>query len=532
MWLSPFVYPARPSAQVATVQPPVGGLNYLDPIVNMPETDALRLVNWYPQTYGVEQRKGYRQWATGLGSSNVETLASTQTPTGVRKMYAWCGGDVYDVSSFGAVGAPVVTSLTSARWQCVNLVNGAGAHLVCFNGVDDGIVFTGSTVNRLVAGSGTDPYTWSGVNPNTLVQCTVHQKRLWAVQKDSTLGWYLPPGAIWGTAQSFDFGPQFKRGGFLAGLATWSTDDGSGSKDHLVAISSNGDLVVYAGVDVNSSSDWALVGTYYVGAPVKGYRNFTNIGGNLYFLTDAGLVSMNSLLSSTVVNVNQEISESRKVSRLLNDLQQSVGQLEGWELHYFSQTNQVYINVPNVTGANFQLVQNLVTKAWCTFEGYDALTWESYDGKLFFGGRLGVVYQAWFGGQDGVLLDGSGGTEIISQCVQAYSYMGAPAVQKQVTMYRPNFLVSRDIVYESTILYDFSLSGIGVSSALTAGGDSLWGSAIWGTSLWGGGLKTQRDWSMASGMGVACAIALSVTSNGDFTWVSTDYVYKVGGVLG
>lgn len=532
MWRAPFVQPVVADGQVKTIPAPTGGLNYIDPLANMPETDALRLLNWFPQAYGCEQRKGYQQWATGLGAGNVETLAATQTPAGVRKMYAWCGANVYDVSSQGAVGAAIVTALSSARWQYVNLVNSAGAHLICFNGVDDGIAISNGTVNRLVAGDGITPYTWSGINPNTLIQCAVHQKRLWAVQKDSTLGWYLPAGAFWGVAQSFDFGPQFKRGGFLAALGTWSTDDGNGAEDHLVALSSNGDLVVYAGVDVTSSSSWQLVGSYYIGQPVRGFRHFTNIGGDLYFVTDAGIVSMNSMLSSTTVNVSADTAESRKIRRLLSDLLAEVGQSEGWELQYFPQTNQLYVNVPSLSGGNRQLVQNLITRAWCTFEGYDSLTWESFDSNLYFGGRAGVVYQGWVGGKDGVLLDGTGGTEIISQALQAYSYLGSPALQKQVGMYRPNFVISRDVAYNSAIKYDFDFGTIAAPSALAVVSGSLWGSATWGVSYWGGSIKTQRDWEQAEGMGVAVSLALSITGNGDLTWVSTDYLYSVGGVLG
>jgi hypothetical protein len=49
--------------------------------------------------------------------------------------------------------------------------------------------------------------------------------------------------------------------------------------------------------------------------------------------------------------------------------------------------------------------------------------------------------------------------------------------------------------------------------------------------LWAGGSITQREWRQAIGIGVAASIRMSMSTEAEATWVSTDYTYKVGGPL-
>jgi hypothetical protein len=49
--------------------------------------------------------------------------------------------------------------------------------------------------------------------------------------------------------------------------------------------------------------------------------------------------------------------------------------------------------------------------------------------------------------------------------------------------------------------------------------------------LWFGALHTQKQWTQAVGVGVAASLSMKTSSEADVTWVSTDYSYRVGGVL-
>jgi len=532
---SPFVSATRLTADLQSVPAPIGGLNALDSLAAMPATDAIVMTNVVPQPYGVMVRKGYVQHATGLPST-VPSLAELASRNGSRKIYAWSDTGMYDVTSIGAVGAAIVTGLNNPWWQHVVMGNSAGTHLVAFNGADNGIWVhnNGATIDRLTLGDGVANGTWSGVDPANLIQCTVHQHRLWAVQEDSTIGWYLPPDQVYGVAAPFDFGPLFKQGGYLAILATWTVDSGDGSDDKLVAVSSNGEAVVYTGLNPSSSATWALVGVYFVGTPVRGRRFYTNVAGDLYLITMTGVVSMATMVTSTQVNVAANNTYSKKIQFLLSDITSTLGDLDGWQIQMFPSINLLFINVPSVYfGGSGQIVANQINTAWCMFTNMDALVWARIDGQPYFGAPDGKVYRAWLGDEDKVHVDGTGGTNIQSRVQTAYSYFGKAALQKQIGMYRPNLSVVRPVSLNPQWLYDFKQIGDTFPSGAppTPGAESIWGIAIWGTDLWSGGMRVQRDWYQATGIGVAASLDIRFSTDCETLWISTDLSVKSGLLL-
>lgn len=509
-----------------TLPAPVGGLNAYDSLAVMPETDAIILQNWWPTSYGCSLRKGYIQWTTGLPST-VETVAGWYNSLGGQKLFAWSSTGMYDISSRGAVGAAMVTGLTNARWQTVVLTNASGNYMIAVNGADNGIIYRTAGVARIVLGDGITTNTWAGLDPSNAVQLTVHQKRLWAVERDTSRGWYLPPDAIQGTFVSFDFGPQFRKGGFLQFLSTWTLDDGDGADDHLVAVSSNGEAVVYAGTDPNDSTKWGLVGVYDVGSPVSGRRSFVKAGGDLLLLTQKGVVSLSAeLVSTKVESVNKPIV-SNKIQQLISELITTYTSINGWELVYHAPLNMVLVAVPSVTaGSNIQLAVNAVITAWTMFTGMDAACWTSHNNLLYFGDYDGVVYQAWTGNSDNVLLDNTGGSGVTAIAQQAYSYFGMRGNQKQVGLYKPTFVASGDISISSAIVYDFVDYTLPSPGAVPLPSGSLWGTGLWNSSFWSGGSNVVRNWLSAEGMGVCASIKLHVQSNDNVLWVSTDLTWK------
>lgn len=530
-----FAAASQRSADFVTVPAPIGGLNAVDSLAAMPATDAVVMTNIVPQPYGVMVRKGYMEHATGLGDP-VQSLAELASIDGSLNLYAWAGTSMWNATAVGPVGAAAITGLTNAWWQHVVMGNSAGTHLVAFNGSDNGIWIhnNGSTITRLSAGDGIVVGTWSGVDPADLIQCTVHQHRLWAVQINSTLGWYLDPDSVYGVASPYDFGPLFKRGGYLAVLATWTIDAGDGSDDKLVAISSNGEAVVFSGTDPNSADTWSLVGVYFVGTPVRGRRFYTSVAGDLYLITYTGVISMATMVTSTQVNVSSNNTYSKKIQFLLSDLTSTLGSLDGWQIEMFPSINLLFINVPSVYfGGSGQVVANQINAAWCLFTGMDSLVWQRVDGNPYFGAPDGKVYRAWIGDSDGIAYDGDGGTNIQSRVQQSYNYFGKQAIQKQIGMYRPNLSVVRPVNFTSDWVFDFRSVGDEFPSGAvpTPGGAALWGVAIWGLSLWTGGLGVQREWRQATGIGVAAALNIRFSTDCETIWISTDLSLKSGALL-
>lgn len=527
-----FGKPSRGFSKPITVPAPIGGLNARDSLVAMPETDAIVLNNWWPQPYGCSVRRGYIEWSTGL-TGEVETLASWAGLNGSELLFAWSGTSVWNVSTRGVVGAAAITGLSNASWEYVTLTNSAGNNLIAVNGLDNGVIYNTSGVARITVGDGIVVNTWAGLAPAQAVQLTVHQSRLWAVQKNSSAGWFLPPDAIQGTFQKYDFGPLFSKGGFLQFLTTWTLDDGNGAEDHLLAVSSKGEAVVFGGTDPTDDTKWGLKGVYFIGAPVSGRRGFVKAGGDQIILTERGAVSMSATLTSTKVNDTDYRVKTAKIQFLISELVSTYSSLRGWQLTYFAGLNMLMVSVPSVTSAgNVQLVSNQLLDSWAQFSGMDASCWVFHDKSPFFGDYAGRVLKAWTGFSDDVKLNNTGGDGITSTVQQAYSYLGSQATQKQVGMYKPTFVVTGTVRYNSTILYNFKSEELPVPTLSAVASGALWGSALWGSAIWGGGTQVQQQWTQAEGMGVAASLKMVIKSNSEVLWVSTDYSMAGGiGIL-
>lgn len=497
----------------------------------MPEQDAISLINLVPQAYGCQLRLGYEEHKVGM-PSDVKTLAVYNGQDGISKLFAWSGSGMYDATTVGTVGAAIVTGLSTSRWYTTGMANSGGTQLVAFSGSDDGILYNSTGVHRLVLGDGLVVNTWKNIDPKSLSVCTIHQRRLWAAEEGTCFGWYLPPNQVYGVATLFDFGPLFKRGGSIAGLTTWTVDDGDGADDHLIIVSTQGEVAVYKGTDPNSASTWALQGVYFMGSPVSGHRFYEKVGGDVKFVTQQGLVSLNDMLTSTKTNPAQSTIEARKVQQPLAEAATVLGSLDGWQLFFAPEINLLFVNVPSVTtlGA-IQFVENVINGAWVEFQGYKASCWVSFGGKIYFGDAGGRVLEAWKGNADNVMIADPTGDYIYGAAQQAYSYFGKPAAQKQVDLYRPNFVVTANANYGASIAYDFAFRTATVGAVPPGTDVALWNVALWDHSFWSGALKTQRDWSSAEGIGVAASLTIAMRSKAELLWVSTDYTYHSGGPL-
>jgi len=514
--------------QTTSLGSPTGGLNTRDSLVAMPPTDAVVLRNWWPQIYGCTVRRGTQLRCSGFPGA-VSTLATWTSATGVSTLLAWSLTSLYNATPSGPIGAAILTGLSNAIWQTINYSNSAGIHLIAVNGADDAILYNAGGVSRIVAGAG-GAGTWAGVAPTSIVQVTIHQSRLWGVEKNTSYGWYLPTDAIFGTMTRFDFGPLFPRGGTLEFLTTWTLDDGNGAEDHLVALSNQGDAVVYAGTNPGSAATWALVGVYFIGAPVSGRRSFTKAGGDLLVLTQQGVVSMSELLTSTKVNQAENPLTSLKVQSLISDLISLYSANPNWALRFYPKYNMLLLNVPiNVVGTNIQLAANQLIGSWTQFTGMDAASWGIINSDPVYGDTVGNIYNAWTGYKDKVLVNNTGGTSIVAYAQTAFSFLGKPTLQKQVGMYRPYFIVSNPISFASKIFYDFDLSALGSPNALPNISSSVWNTGIWDVNYWGGNSTlVQRTWIQAQGSGTAISLGMVVNSEGPVLWVSTDFTNIVG----
>jgi hypothetical protein len=531
---------AQATAGITTVPSPIGGVDFYSPLFGMPAENAIRLTNWWPEVYGMTHRKGYRLWADAL-PANVGSLYTYHTRTRQSFLYAFAGEGMYDVTSADTVTPPparvaVVSGLTTAIWQGTMFSNSAGTHKVLVSGQDDPIWVHQTAppavvYDRIVSGDGTGG-TIAGFDPKNAIDVAIHQKRLWFVEKDTTNGWYLPAEQVTGVASKFDFGPLFKRGGYLQSLSTWTVDGGDGPDDLLVAFGSEGDIVVYKGTDPDSADTWALQGVYYAGALLEGHRFHTKVSGDLKFITTQGLISMNEMFTSSQTVSPQSNIEARPVQQFLAEQANLYGFLQGWDVKFIPSTNMLIINIPSVVeGGSLQLVENVVNSRWSTFLGWDAACFcPDYQDVPFFAQGTRVL-QGWIGHADNVSLTDPAGKAITALVQQAYNYLGTPSNNKQVGMYRPNFLTDRQVVWRGAILYDFKTAIPTLQINPAQPGIPLWDSAIWDLAIWGGGLHAQKQWAHAAGIGMAASLAMATRSDGEVIWVNTDMTVLAGGIL-
>ena len=525
------------NSKLVTRTAPIKGLNAFDGIGFMPEGFALTLRNMFAQPYGCQVRRGYVQHVVDL-PGEVESLMSHNrgaNPT----LYAALAEDVdlasiYDVTAANAPGTLELSGLTNARWQHINFPNPTGVWLVAVNGADDPILVDPSgTMDRLTAGDGTAPNTIAGIDPALWIQVYSHQKRLWFVEKDSTRGWYLGPDVLYGTATSFDPGPNWTRGGTLVQIITWTIDDGNGADDHLAFISSEGEVSVYNGIDPDNADTWTLQGVYFAGAPVAGHRVATRFGGDILMVTQFGIVYLSDLLKSTKVNPSEDNS-GRYVQQLVSNAVTLFGNNFGWQPFIFPGANMVIINIPNTDTTSFQYVQNDITKAWSEFLGYNANCWELHRQKPFFGG-FGAVYRAWERTTDNCVVQNDGtyvlGDEIRWEAMSSFSFFGEGPNQKQFHMVRPNIVSEGQFSINFSTNVNFSFNAPLSPASFDTYIPGKWDEGLWDSAVWAGGLRTFMSWLGAEGIGINATIRLLGLSSSETYWASVDWLYENGGVL-
>lgn len=509
----------RSQTAVTSSQPaPVGGWNARDSIANMDPSDAALMVNWLPTTSDLVMRSGYTNWATGIGAQ-VNTLMQYNALGTNRKLFAAAGSGIYDVTTQGAVGAPVVTGLNNSQWQYVNFSTPGGQFLCAVNGVDSYQVYNGAAWQAVTAVSA--PISLTGVTTSQLVHVNAFKQRLYFIQANSLSAWYLPPNSVGGAASQLDFGAIFKRGGYLMAMATWSLDAGYGMDDYAVWITSEGEVAVYKGTDPSSASTWSLIGVYLIGAPL-GRRCFAKYSGDLALICRDGLVPFSRDLMSS--RVNTSVALSNKIQWAISTATSNYSGNFGWQVQLYPDQNMILLNVPVGIGSQEQYVMNTVTGSWCRFTGWAANCWELWQDKIYFGGN-GVVNLAWNGTTDN-------GVAITAEAIPAFSYFGAQSQLKRFTMARPilNTNGSPGILMGLNIDFDTS-SPIGVPT-YSPTATAIWDASLWDAAVWGNDMTIKRDWQYVSGLGYAAALHMKVTSsNAIVRWVSTDYVMEAGGVL-
>ena len=508
----------RSSAKTHTIPAPVGGINDRDSLVNMKEKDAVLMVNWWPEPSRLVTRKGCLDRNTGFAAP-VRTLVEYSDLEGSYKLFAASGGNIYDVTIPGEIGDPVVSGMESDEWQEVVMSTPGGIFLYLFNGVDEPQMFDGEdwvSVNE----SSTPAITGVTGTTKSLKQGTVFKGRMYMTQMNSLSLWYLPPVQIGGAAKEFNLGSIFQRGGYITGVYTWTLDSGNGSDDHLVILSSNGEVIVYAGTDPDTVGSFQMIGLFYLGRPV-GKRPCVKYGGDLLIMCEQGIYPLSmGLLTS---DIDRRATKTDKIQNTLSRTIDAFGGQFGFEMCVFPSKDALIVNAPMQNG-RVQFVQNTLTGAWTRFEGWDANTFRDTAAGLLFADNDSIK-QAWVNESDS-------GTVILAEVVSAFNDYKDPVKKKKFTLVKPYFRTNGS----PSVLYgmngDYQLEDIQGSMTFTEPGGMFWGNMYWGQMFWGSSFRPFQTWQSVGKLYRAAAIRLKVQNNfSSVEWSATDVVYQSGSIL-
>lgn len=541
---------ATPQKQyLETRPPPIGGLNARDAIASMPELDAVNLINWIPDTYGVRSRKGYLEWAINFPSDNpVEGIASyiaagTSIPGGSYLtaptsmpgfLFAATQAGIYNITN--TTDAPVLVQALSntpnAGWiSSAILANSAGTFLLICSETDGYFTFDGATWVQRVAGVGAGQI--NGTNPADFVQVQMHKRRAWFVRRDSTSAWYLPVDQIAGTVAEFNFGPQFKNGGALAYLATWTIDAGDGVDDFLVAVSTMGDVAVYKGTDPASATTWALVGVWNVGQIPVGRRAWVQYGGDLIIASADGLYPLSYVTRGGAAFLQASSKEytSKIRTPIGADLRSSFTS-RGWDIIVHPAERVMCISVPNYSGRNsFQYAMSTSLNQWCNFSGIPTYCYGKSAGYIFAGTQDGRVLLLLTGYFDNVAYGESTGNGIDGAIVTAFTQFEKPTVEKQVHMIRPTWQAVDQPSFTIGVNVNYAIQNPTGSPSFTPLTTDLWDVGLWDAAVWGGALNVFSEWISVEAIGFAIAASLITSVVGDTVLVGFDFMLENGGPL-
>lgn len=513
---------------------PVGGLNVRDGLNVMPQTDALNLVNWIPQQYGVRSRKGWIRDSINAGKP-VYSMMTYQPFRADSELFAVTDDAILNVTVGTDAPGSVLALTGNARYGYFTdtmFANTAGSFLAACSHEGGYFTYDGVTWTKRVAGASAGQI--NGVDPDLLCFVTNWKRRLWFVRKQSSIVYYLDTDSITGNITAFDVGPFMKNGGNIAFIANWTIDAGEGIDDFLIIAGENGDILIYKGTNPDSAATFGLVGVYYIGRLPPGRRCFTPYGGDLLILSERGIQPMSyvtrggqSLLRAS------SIDYLAKIQPRISDLVGRFSNVLGWSMKVYPKENLMIITVPiDVTGIYDQYALYTNTNTWTILRGMpNNGSMTIVDSQLYFGTAAAEVVKAFSGFFDNVKYGETIGDGIQGTIQPAYSYFGMPGKNKQFLMVRPTFLSPTQPAFAAQMTVDYQYLPPVFPATFPPSGGGLWDIGDWDIAVWQGELNTFDEWKGVGAIGYSGSVVLDTICAGDTFLASIDYMYEPGGVL-
>lgn len=510
-----------------TLPAPVGGLNVRDGLDMMSETDAIVMDNYYPAETKVCLRGGYRTYALNDESDNIkiETLIEFHHAGGDR-LFACGNGKIWDVSSSAAV-SEVFSGCLYNNWQYVQFKD----RIIACNGYDTPLTYRQNDDGEWEWTKAA--FTGDGLMAEKLINVCVSKQRLFFVEHNSLRCWYSEnAGEVQGTLFEFDLSALVSRGGYLQAVACWTQDGGQGIDDLTLFITSEGEVLVYAGSDPSSADDWSLKGKYYVSRPV-GNRAVLQYQGDVVMISEEGYIPLSQVMPLAQGGATNR-AYSDKIRGLVLQRIKDNKSLFGWQGIIYPRGGYALFNVP-VREQFEQHVVNLSSGAWCRFTGVRSLCWGLLNGRLYFGSASGVY-----------LFDegySDNGLHILGNVHQAFSAFGSGNLKK-IQMINPRIKSSTVFALNIYVNVDFddreqayleNIGDFGLTKWADAGVKTKWSSLAQPTGTKWATLKGRifSRWICCSASGFKCSVVFKTKTRGNLIeWHNTGVRYEQGsGIL-
>jgi hypothetical protein len=363
------------------------------------------------------------------------------------------------------------------------------------------------------------------VVPDSFHIVVSHMNRLWFADPDSLAVYYLPIQQKSGELSLFPLSAVFRHGGSIRAMASWTRDGGAGLDDVLAIFSTNGECVLYSGIDPDTPETFQLVGIFHFDAPMSKHA-VLNYGGDLFVLIGTGLVPMSKLIqteTSGLGRVDQSVfTEFLKSSMRYRGL-------PGWSLVLIHNTGRMVCSMPDGGIDKYrQMVRFMPNPIWASWSDVPSRCWCWDNDQLFFGSDNGKVYE----GHPDFLTDDGKAIEVDLQ--MAWSSFGTPA-RKHFKMIKPYILSDGSVSPYVDMHVDNEVSPPKsqpeANPGIALGAD--WDLADWDVASWAVRERTRTNYSGTGRLGNTGAVRLTASVfNCNFAVTGFDVMWEAGSIFG
>lgn len=527
---------------------PLGGLNTADPVIATGPEYAYVLSNFLTKPYGIEVRKGYKEWLpSGFSFGNqIRTLMGYSNPVAANQRLFACESNasstVWNITTPNT--APISSLVPGAgadvpgEWYYVNF-NTPAENFLCAILANKGYytysALTGWTLVADGTGAGKIEFKYNGVTYLSTQMTYVFswKNRLWFLQKDSALLWYLPTNQITGTAAAIDLGQLLKRGGSLYMGLDWTYDSGDGLNAYLVLCSSNGDMVIYQGSDPSTAATFQLKGTWYIGRVPYGRRGFCAYGGDTLIATEYGIVSVSDMVSGRLVNLQTQSSVAPKYNPSLAVIVSDNINTPYFQLISFPTEDVVILASPAIdaeTGIRFSCIMSHFGNSWSNMTQMDILTAIFAQGNFIFADRGGKVFLGFTGFRDAASYDGTTtvGAEVTGTFATSFQSYGSPNSNKRAQRIRLLGRIGGSVSFGAKLRGEYDLSSPPSVPSPASSAPSIWDVNKWNESLWQTPRASFSKWFGTAGFGKLLSLQVSIRGLGSILLTDYEVTYEEG----